>query len=210
VRSLLEILIITVGCNQLPSAEEEAKLLYRTIDEYTKNEKPTLLLGNEATMEAVKKQMETADILHFASHGSKDVIYLSGETKEKGKLTINDVQNLSLNKAKMVVLSACDTFKGDLSTDEVIGITQAFLTAGSSTVIASMWPVGDDSTKEMMKRLYQEIFKDGVDKHDGNLMLGVDVCYALQQVMIGMLESNDYSVRDWAPFLLYGLNTTGL
>ena len=68
---------------------------------------------------------------------------------------MGEVQKLSLQQSKMVVLSACDTLKGDLRTDGVIGITRAFIAAGAPTVIVSLWPVNHNSTKEMMKRFYE-------------------------------------------------------
>ena len=82
--------------------------------------------------------MEKAAVIHVVSHGTQDGIYLSGKTEKEGKLTMGEVQNLSFEQSKMVVLSAHDKFKGDLQTDGVIGITQSFIVAGASTVITSL------------------------------------------------------------------------
>jgi len=193
---------------QLPYAGEEAKQVLCIVEGM--GMKAEMLEGTDATKEAVKKRLETAGIIHLASHGSQDGIYLSGSTEKEGKLTMVEVQNLSLEHAKMIVLSACDTFKGDLRTDGVIGITRAFIAAGAPTVIASMWPVNDRSTQEMMKRLYKELFLRRQQKqYDNDDEDSFDVCSALRQVMIGMLKEGVYNVRDWAPFLVYGLNTEG-
>ena len=166
-----------------------------------------MLLNADATKEAVLKHADTANIIHLASHGTQDGIYLSGRTCEEGKLTMAEVQSLSLNQTKMVVLSACDTFKGDLLADGVVGITRSFLVAGASTVIASMWPVSDEGTMHMMKHLYKELFDD--DEKEGAVDENeMDVCSALQRVIVRMLKDDGrYSVSDWAPFLVYGLNT---
>lgn len=53
--------------------------------------------------------MENADIIHLASYGSKDGICLYSKTNAREKLSMGEVQDLSLQKAKMVILSACDT-----------------------------------------------------------------------------------------------------
>ena len=46
-----------------------------------------------------------------------------------------EVQELYLPRAKLVVLSECDSFKGKLTADGVIGIARAFLAAGASTLL---------------------------------------------------------------------------
>lgn len=126
---------------------------------------------------------------------------------------MGEVHDLSLDKSKMVVLSACSTFKGELRLDGVVGITRAFIAAGLSAVVASMWPVGDKSTKEMMRHLYVVLFGCGEDKQDSNgenVVCGnfgnFDVCSALQQVVIEMLdgEKSQHSIKDWVPFIVYG------
>ena len=86
----------------------------------------------------------------------------------------------------------------------MIGITQGFIAAGASTVIASLWPVNDYSTKEMMKHLYEFLCGEG---HGNNNDMELNVCSALRQAMIGMLRDDNYKIRDWAPFLVYGLST---
>ena len=188
--------------SQLPGASDEARKL-KTILELTGNDRNVnFLIGQNATKGQVLDAMKNAQIIHFACHGAPDGIFLSGETKEKGKLTMAEVQNLDLKRAKMVILSACDTFKGRVRSDGVVGITRAFVAAGAPSLIASLWPVGDRSAKKIMNLFYDNLFpkklNQGTDiKHVGD---------ALRRAMIKMKNDGD-SVLEWAPFIFYGVRT---
>ena len=150
------------------------------------------------------------NIIHFAAHGSKDGIYLhSKKENKKNLLSMSEVQDLAqglyLQNTKMVVLSACDTFKGDLRSDGVVGITRAFLAKGSSTVVASLWPVSDESTKELMAQFYENLQLGTINGKDVKLE-SVDVPRALQKAIVSLMnEKGRDKVRLWAPFLVYGL-----
>jgi CHAT domain-containing protein len=61
-------------------------------------------------------------------------------------------------KAKLVVLSGCDTGLGKLSTgDELVGLTRAFIYAGTPSVVASLWSVDDSSTAQLMGSFYRNL-----------------------------------------------------
>jgi len=187
---------------QLPCSQSEANAIHDIMTRAGKESK--LLITQSASKEAVMKVMKDAVMIHLASHGSKDGIFLSGLTKEKWKLTMEEVQKLDLHRAKMVVLSACNTFKGDVRIDGLVGITRAFIAAGSPTVVASLWRVNDKITGYMMTRLYDILFPSVEGHGEDHCASDMDVCSALQQVMIEMKDQ--YSVEEWAPFLMYGLN----
>jgi CHAT domain-containing protein len=106
--------------------------------------------------------------VHLATHGLVDSaqpalsrLVLSqfdalGNAVE-GRLYLHEIYRLLLY-SDVVVLSACDTAMGrDIRGEGLIGFTQAFLYAGSRSVIASLWPVRDRPTKELMTRFYANL-----------------------------------------------------
>ena len=61
-------------------------------------------------------------------------------------------------KASLVVLSACETGLGKLSSgDELVGLTRAFIYAGTPSVVASLWNVEDSSTAQLMASFYKNL-----------------------------------------------------
>jgi len=59
--------------------------------------------------------------------------------------------------ADLVVLSGCSTGLGRLTGDGILGLTRAFLYAGTPTVIVSQWNVSDRATAVLMDRFYAEL-----------------------------------------------------
>ena len=77
-----------------------------------------------------------------------------------GFLQLTDIYNLKL-RADLVVLSACQTALGkDIRGEGLIGMTRAFMYAGTPRVIASLWEVPNRATTELMKRFYDHFLVD--------------------------------------------------
>ena len=92
------------------------------------------------------------------------------------------------------MLSACDTFRGKLSADGVIGITRAFVNAGVPTLLSSLWKVSDSATFDLMMHFYKQLLGEAAG----------DASLALQGAMVAMIREERY-VRDWAAFVCYGM-----
>jgi len=85
-----------------------------------------------------------------------------GETD--GILTAEEIAGINLEGVDWAVLSACDTGVGEIKVGEgVFGLRRAFQVAGAKTVIMSLWPVEDDTTRQWMGTLYREHFLNGKD-----------------------------------------------
>ena len=93
-----------------------------------------------------------------------------------------------------MTLSACRTALGEVVGGEgVLGLTRAFMYAGSRSVVASLWNVNDTATAELMKSFY------------ANLKRGLPKDEALKQAKLGMMRGKQASWRHpyyWAPFVL--------
>ena len=118
----------------------------------------------EATEEKSKALSPSHDILHFAAHTElneedplSSAILLAKGGKDDGKLEVREIFGMDL-KANLVVLSGCETGLGKLSRgDELVGLTRAFIYAGTPSVVASLWKVDDSSTAQLMANFYRNL-----------------------------------------------------
>jgi CHAT domain-containing protein len=82
---------------------------------------------------------------------------------EDGILTAQEVASLDLASVEWAVLSACSTGVGEIHAGEgVLGLRRAFRVAGARTLITSLWPVDDVSTRAWMRALYAARFGRGL------------------------------------------------
>jgi CHAT domain-containing protein len=129
----------------------------------------TVLVGAQATKEALKGAAPQQEIIHFATYGvlNKDnplfsFVELAPQHGGDGRLEVHEVFGLSLN-ARLVVLSACQTALGagaqeDVpSGDDWVGLVQAFHMAGAANVMAALWPVDDRATADLMGDFYASL-----------------------------------------------------
>ena len=142
----------------LPWAEREARMVARH------EQGSTMLVRADATEARVKKLLETAGVVHLATHGdlsendpmSSAVLLVPGGG-EDGRLEVREVFALDLH-ARLVVLSACETGLGKLSRgDELVGLQRAFLYAGTPAVITTLWKVDDKATFGLVRAFYTRL-----------------------------------------------------
>ncbi|MDJ0772452.1 MAG: tetratricopeptide repeat protein [Mastigocoleus sp. MO_167.B18] len=135
-----------------------------------------VLSRKQATQTALSQassQIQQANYLHFSCHGTfnlkvpQDSCLLLAGGYENGKLDLNKCLTLgnlferdfNLNQCRLVVLSACETGLIDFNndSDEYIGLPGAFLYAGSSNVVSSLWTVNDLSTSFLIIKFIQNL-----------------------------------------------------
>lgn len=172
---------------QLDGAEKEAVSVGSIL-------KTTPLIGAQADKKVVINKMRSAAIVHFATHGLLDKVEgdIPGAIAlTNGLLTANEIFDLKL-KSDLVVLSACDTGRGDLSGDGVIGLSRAFAVAGTPSIIVSLWEVDDAATKDLMVEFYQNWYNQRMEK-----------AQAMRQAMLKVMKTYE-KPSDWAAFTIIG------
>ena len=181
----------------LPGAEREAERVASYLH-------TTPLTQRMATKSRVIKHLSKAIIVHIAAHGdpTKGEIVLSPDpdpargnrlpTEEEYMLTCADIASLTL-RARLVVLSCCQTAQGDIRAEGVVGIARSFLGAGASAVVVTLWAIDDDATLYFMEMFYKHVTTN------------LSVCQALQRSMETMQGREEYKrISSWAPFYVIG------
>lgn len=108
-----------------------------------------------------------------------------GERKQK-KNPLAD-----LLKASLVMMSACQTGLGKLTTgDEIIGLNRAFIYAGAPSIISTLWRVNDASSAMLVKRFYRNLKNN-------------DIAESLRLAQIAVKEYYPHPAY-WAAFGLTG------
>ncbi|MBT9316592.1 CHAT domain-containing protein [Leptothoe spongobia] len=154
------------------------------------------LIGNAATETTIKQQLSTASLIHLATHGFfnesnplQGSLALAPTSDQDGFLTAEEILTQSL-QADLVVLSACDTGRGKITGDGVIGLSRSFLAAGANNVMVSLWQVPDNATAELMIEFYRQ------RQH-------LDNAQALRQAMLATRQTYEDPIA-WAAFTLIG------
>ncbi|MDX1944521.1 MAG: CHAT domain-containing tetratricopeptide repeat protein [Pirellulaceae bacterium] len=79
--------------------------------------------------------------------------------KDDGVLTALEVETLDVSNLELVALSACQTGLGQTAaSDGLLGLQRAFQVGGTRTVVASLWPVDDASTRQLMTDFYRNLW----------------------------------------------------
>ena len=197
----------TQPLQSLPGAAQEAQEVAQFFCEEgligRKGVCPKAITGQQGTKATVLAQMPRSRIIHLATHGVLDIvsdtgvpgaIALAPAGADDGWLKADEIRNLDLN-AELVVLSACDTGRGSIRADGVLGLSRAFMTAGAPNVLVSLWSIPDAPTTVLMTEFYRQFQKQGLGK-----------AAALRQAQIAMITDNflpnstaTRSSVDWNP-----------
>ncbi|MCC7137529.1 MAG: CHAT domain-containing protein [Planctomycetes bacterium] len=123
------------------------------------------LLGADATEAGLRKALAGRKrwrAVHLACHGLVNAerpalssLAITAAGDDDGFLTCLDVFRMKV-PADLVVLSACETGKGKVVKGEgIVGLTRAFMFAGSPRVLCSLWKVDDAATSALMTKFYE-------------------------------------------------------
>ncbi len=155
------------------------------------------LIEQAATLEAFKQDAPRFSILHLATHGcfqpngcpdlglaANTILFANNQ-----QFPIADAALLGLN-TRLLVLSACQTAQPTQANgEEISGLAYVLERAGARAVMATLWSVEDQATRDLMINFYQ------------NLNQGQNKAQALQTAKLAQIDRHPYF---WSAFLLIG------
>ncbi len=152
------------------------------------------------THDRVRRALLEDDVVHFATHGELSrssptliKIITAPAPGQPSQLSVYELPGMAI-RAKMVVLSACETAGCYVSNgDEITGLTRALLSAGADNVVSSLWDVSDGSTAILMEEFHQQ------------LQRGADPSNALRSAEL-RVRKDFPEPHSWAPFIVTGAN----
>lgn len=165
--------------DDLPAAGKEAN---EVASQYKSR---VVLPDNQATKAALRREIESSDVIHLAIHSSVDnevplrstlimAKPVNGTPQIKATDLVSDsvvyayeIYNLKLLNTRLVVLSSCESGAGHYYNGEgVSSFARAFIAAGVPLVVASLWPVDSTSTERLMVVFHRHRTKEGVTTVD--------------------------------------------
>jgi CHAT domain-containing protein/tetratricopeptide (TPR) repeat protein len=192
-----------MGLHDLPETRAEVEEIGKIV-----GSDAVMLLGKDATETEFKKQpLDQFRILHLAVHGFADAQYpersalvlgTDPQSSDDGLLQVREIIRLRLN-AELTTLSACDSGVGKLQGQEGISnLVEAFLVAGSKSVVASLWSADDMFASALMEQFYQRLAQ------------GEDTSSALRNAKLDLLTryGDQVSPFYWAAFISVGETST--
>lgn len=175
----------------LPTAETEAKTI--AADYYNSLQ----LFGGDATKEKFLHDFAAVDVVHFAGHfvanprspGNSKLLFAGGDLRS------SQLSAYKLPRAKLVVLSACETgFERYDKSEGAIGIARTFLALGAPLVVASGWKVDSEPTKDLM-----------IAFHHNRREKKLTTAESLRQAQLTTLRNPETRAPFyWAAFSLFG------
>lgn len=153
----------------------------------------------------VKSVMQNADILYYHGHASFD----ASETRNLGlwlgsgiTMSVKDILALDLRSGAHVTLIACGSYAQNWSSrDEVLGIVPAFLYAGASSAVATLWPTLNSAGASFAKTFYSPLVTALGDRDRRSEEWNMALAY--QRAVLQIREAHP-APYVWAPFAFAG------
>jgi len=169
------------------------------------------LIGAQATKRRLESAIAQVDLLHLALHcvvnqhsPMHSQLLLAAPdgggdstSETEGVLQAHEIYHLPLTRLRLVVLAACRSgveryYRGE----GMVGISRPFIAKGVPLVVASLWEVDPEATKDLMIRF-----------HDFRKLKMQPTAEALRQSQLGLLQGSDPLYRQpyyWASFVTIG------
>ena len=197
--------LVLQQCLATPESNYQSALLLGVADEHIPGVRDELhaikqifpdaiqCLDQLATTDTLRRGADDFDLLHLACHAHfrSDNPLFSSLRLADGWFTARDAYELNLN-CGLVTLSACETGMSAVAPgDELMGLARGFLSAGSPTVMMSLWTIDDEATTELMRTFY------------GELPRTKSPAAALRAAQMKLLRQKPHPFF-WSPFVLVG------
>jgi CHAT domain-containing protein len=126
----------------------------------------TLLEGSQASLSALKRNLDGVSVFHYAGHASASPgytgLWLAGDSKmdasQASVFTPESVVVDSLRHLDLVVLSACSTAQApEEDSSDIAGLSQDFLLAGSELVVGNKWAADSVASELLMRTFYDSL-----------------------------------------------------
>ena len=159
-----------------------------------------LLIGRDATVDALRAKLPAADLFHFAGHGlttsETGALVLASSNRNPGlALLESETIDCTVRTCRLAVLSACSTARGERSgAFRPESLIQSFWRAGVPTVVATRWAVDSTTASDLIDRFYTR------------LMDGRSPALALREATLGLRRSSENAQHPaiWAGFHVFG------
>ena len=171
----------------------------RTISRHFELTGQRLYSGAAATEERFLEDSGDADVLHFSTHGEfpeKDAldfhrILLSKTDYTDGRLYAHEIRTMQLSCRPLVVLAICNGGVYNIGpADEPYGLFPAFVQAGASSIVTTLWSLEDRFGREFISRFYTHLMERGPAD-------------ALRQAAIEYIREEEL-IRRWAAIAMFG------
>ncbi len=197
--------LLALGDPDTANLPETAREVKELVNLYG-TESSKSLTGANALKAIWVKDAPNYQILHLATHGFLNVnnpmysyLLFSGKTGSDKILEAREVLRLNLH-SDLVVLSACETGRGRVAVGEgLVGMSWAFLLAGTPTAVVSQWKVDSVSTTRLMIAMHSSLRSVSASRSlPGRAR-------SLQQAALSLMQSPEYHHPNyWAGFVMIG------
>jgi len=161
-----------------------------------------VVVGNDASRANVVNGIRRSDVVHLAMHTLVNLsdpwmsaLPLSANDTDHSLLYLREIASMKLRNAPIVVLAGCRTGRAVTGPGSIRSLADAFLAAGTRSVVASLWTVDDDSARYFSVLLHRRLSQ------------GESAPEAVRASQLEMLRSTNSlyrRIRTWSTFQAYG------
>ncbi|KAJ6556804.1 CHAT domain-containing protein [Mycena vulgaris] len=152
---------VTAAGNDLrDAAEHEVQKVISIIKEPHMH----VLEGEEATVDAVKLQLQNCTWAHLACHGAQNFPTPAKQHLEfhEGVLDLETILRMDLPNAQFIFAATGETAMGNVElANESFHLCGGFIAAGFRAAIGSMWPTKHEDSTLVAEIFYAHLFREG-------------------------------------------------